>query len=144
MSYLLSNMQCPSQLIHEYQHLQVSVRALRGGRLSMEDEFIVAYGGRMSAVFDGHGGGGVSQYLRDHLHLIIAEQLDHQEKNQKSSSMFRNDLKRFMFGKGLQQKKNTINEGNESQSNDKPKHNADGSSGPTPKAGDLSNLGKLP
>lgn len=137
-------MQCPSQLIHEYQHLQVSVRALRGGRLSMEDEFIVAYGGRMSAVFDGHGGGGVSQYLRDHLHLIIAEQLDHQEKNQKSSSMFRNDLKRFMFGKGLQQKKNTINEGNESQSNDKPKYNADGSSGPTPKAGDLSNLGKLP
>ena len=123
---------------------EVSVRALRGGRLSMEDEFIVAYGGRMAAVFDGHGGGGVSQYLRDHLHLIIAEQLDHQEKNQKSSSMFRNDLKRFMFGKGLQQKKNTINEGNESQSNDKPKHNADGSSGPTPKAGDLSNLGKLP
>jgi len=121
---------------------EVSVRALRGGRLSMEDEFIVAAGGRMAAVFDGHGGGGVSQYLRDHLHLVVAEHLDHQEKNQKSNNMFRNDLKRFMFGKGLQ-KKVVSNESNESQSNDEPKNNPDGSSSP-PKAGDLSNIGKLP
>jgi len=108
----------------------------------MEDEFIVAAGGRMAAVFDGHGGGGVSQYLRDHLHLVVAEHLDHQEKNQKSNNMFRNDLKRFMFGKGLQ-KKVVSNESNESQSNDEPKNNPDGSSSP-PKAGDLSNIGKLP
>ncbi|KAL7496778.1 hypothetical protein ACHAWT_004953 [Skeletonema menzelii] len=60
----------------------------------MEDEFVVAAGGRLSAVFDGHGGGGVSQYLRDHLHLVVAEHLDHQEKNYKSNSMFRSDLKR--------------------------------------------------
>ena len=107
----------------------------------MEDEFIVAAGGRMSAVFDGHGGGGVSQYLRDHLHLVVAEHLDHQEKNYKSNSMFRNDLKRFMFGKG---KKVASNESNESQSNDEAKSDTDGSSSSPPKAGDLSNIGKLP
>jgi len=120
---------------------EVSVRALRGGRLSMEDEFVVAAGGRMSAVFDGHGGGGVSQYLRDHLHLVVAEHLDHQEKNYKSNSMFRKDLKRFMFGKG---KKVASNESNESQSNDEAKSDTDGSSSSPPKAGDLSNIGKLP
>ena len=134
----------PLQLIIFVLHLQtcnktqVSVRALRGGRLSMEDEFIVAAGGRMSAVFDGHGGGGVSQYLRDHLHLVIAEHLDHQEKNHKSNSMFRK--KRFMFGKGLQKK---VASEESSHSNDEPKNNPDGSSSP-PKAGDLSNIGKLP
>lgn len=123
---------------------EVSVRALRGGRLSMEDEFVVAAGGRLSAVFDGHGGGGVSQYLRDHLHLVVAEHLDHQEKNYKSNSMFRSDLKRFMFGKGLQ-KKVASNEGHESQSIDEEaKNNPDGSSSSPPKAGDLSNIGKLP
>jgi len=120
---------------------EVSVRALRGGRLSMEDEFVVAAGGRMSAVFDGHGGGGVSQYLRDHLHLVVAEHLDHQEKNYKSNGMFRKDLKRFMFGKG---KKVASNESNESQSNDEAKSDTDGSSSIPPKAGDLSNIGKLP
>ena len=90
----------------------------------MEDEFVVAAGGRLSAVFDGHGGGGVSQYLRDHLHLVVAEQLDHQEKHYKSSSLFRKDLKRFMFGKGFQ-KKVASNESNESQSNDEAKNNPD-------------------
>jgi len=108
----------------------------------MEDEFIVACGGRMSAVFDGHGGGGVSQYLRDHLHLVLAEQLDHQERNQKANSVFRNDLKRF-FGKGLHNK-NASNESNDSQSNDEAKSNPDGNSSQSSKAGDLSNLGKLP
>jgi serine/threonine protein phosphatase PrpC len=96
----------------------------------------------MSAVFDGHGGGGVSQYLRDHLHLVLAEQLDHQERNQKANSVFRNDLKRF-FGKGLHNK-NASNESNHSQSNDEAKSNPDGNSSQSSKAGDLSNLGKLP
>ena len=75
--------------------LKVSVRALRGGRLAMEDEFIVVGGGRLSAVFDGHGGGGVSQYLRDRLHVIISEKLHQQEKSLKSKGKFRGDLKRF-------------------------------------------------
>ena len=30
----------------------------------MEDEYLVAAGGRFAAVFDGHGGGGVSNYLK--------------------------------------------------------------------------------
>lgn len=47
---------------------QTSIRALKGGRLSMEDAYFVADGGRFAAVFDGHGGGGVSQYLRDRLY----------------------------------------------------------------------------
>jgi len=80
---------------------EVSVRALRGGRLSMEDEFVVVGGGRLSAVFDGHGGGGVSQYLRDHLHIIIADQLHYQTKQHAASKNFRSDLKSFVFGKGF-------------------------------------------
>ena len=60
----------------------------------MEDEFIVVGGGRFSAVYDGHGGGGVSQYLRDHLHIILSQQLEQQKKNM--SKKFRS----FMFGKG--------------------------------------------
>ena len=31
----------------------------------MEDEYFVADGGRFVAVFDGHGGGGVSQFLKN-------------------------------------------------------------------------------
>ena len=30
----------------------------------MEDEYVMAHGGRVVAVFDGHGGGGVSRYLQ--------------------------------------------------------------------------------
>jgi protein phosphatase len=50
---------------------QVSVRAIKGGRLSMEDEYFVGDGGRFVAVFDGHGGAGVSQYLRKHLYDAV-------------------------------------------------------------------------
>ena len=39
----------------------------------MEDEFIVACGGRMSAVFDGHGGHTCAEFLRDNLHRMITE-----------------------------------------------------------------------
>lgn len=41
----------------------------------MEDEYYVGNGGRFTAVFDGHGGGGVSSYLRDQLPGMIDEQL---------------------------------------------------------------------
>ena len=76
---------------------QVSVRALRGGRLSMEDEFVVVSGGRLAAVFDGHGGGGVSRYLRDRMHVLISDELSKQEASHRAGGR----LKKFMFGKGL-------------------------------------------
>eukprot|EP00590_Aulacoseira_subarctica_P009093 CAMPEP_0172414894 /NCGR_PEP_ID=MMETSP1064-20121228/1496_1 /TAXON_ID=202472 /ORGANISM="Aulacoseira subarctica , Strain CCAP 1002/5" /LENGTH=487 /DNA_ID=CAMNT_0013151757 /DNA_START=81 /DNA_END=1544 /DNA_ORIENTATION=+ len=47
---------------------EVSVRALKGNRITMEDEYIVNDGGCFVAVFDGHGGSGVSRYLRETLH----------------------------------------------------------------------------
>lgn len=53
----------------------VSIRALKGGRLSMEDEYFVGNGGRFVAVFDGHGGGGVSQFLRDKLYKVFGRHL---------------------------------------------------------------------
>lgn len=34
----------------------------------MEDQYYIGDGGRLAAVFDGHGGGDVSQYLREELH----------------------------------------------------------------------------
>lgn len=99
----------------------------------MEDEFVVASGGRLSAVFDGHGGGGVSQYLRDRLHIIISEQLKQQEKSQKSNKY----LKRFMFGRGLQGNKST-----QSQGDDSNEDIAD--SDQSTKKYDISNVGQLP
>lgn len=41
----------------------------------MEDEFFVAEGGRFVAVFDGHGGGGVSQFLKRHLYEEVCQHL---------------------------------------------------------------------
>ena len=93
----------------------------------MEDEFVVVSGGRLSAVFDGHGGGGVSQYLRDRLHVIITEQLDHQEKLLKSNRKF---IPR-MFGMG---KKTAQAQADASTEDAESK----------PKRYDLSNIGNLP
>lgn len=45
----------------------------------MEDEYYVGEGGRFAAVFDGHGGGGVSQYLKKQLYQHVQENL--QEKH---------------------------------------------------------------
>jgi len=50
----------------------ISVRALKGSRLSMEDEYSINNGGRFVAIFDGHGGGEVSAFLRDKLYAKIA------------------------------------------------------------------------
>lgn len=41
----------------------------------MEDEYFVAEGGRFVAVFDGHGGGGVSQFLKRHLYEEVCRHL---------------------------------------------------------------------
>jgi len=54
---------------------QVSIQAIRGGRLTMEDEYFVTNGGRFAAVFDGHGGGGVSSLLRDKLFKLMNQNL---------------------------------------------------------------------
>ena len=102
----------------------------------MEDEFVVVSGGRLSAVFDGHGGGGVSQYLRDRLHVIISEKLQQQERSQKSNNKFRGDLKRFVFGKGI---KNTQLEADDSTDDNA----ATSKSAPRVKY-DISNVGQLP
>jgi len=47
---------------------RVSARALKGYRPYMEDEYAVALHGRFAGVYDGHGGGHVSTYLRQNLH----------------------------------------------------------------------------
>jgi serine/threonine protein phosphatase PrpC len=54
---------------------QVSMRAFQGARVAMEDEFLVADGGRLACVFDGHGGAEVSHYLRQHFHAKLHESL---------------------------------------------------------------------
>lgn len=67
----------------------VSVKALRGGRLHMEDEYFVGEGGRFTAVFDGHGGNAVSTALRERIsptlnHFMRIEyekELSKQKKN---------------------------------------------------------------
>lgn len=41
----------------------------------MEDEYFVTDGGRFAAVFDGHGGGGVSSLLRDRLYKLMNQHL---------------------------------------------------------------------
>ena len=82
----------------------------------MEDEFVVAWGGRLSAVFDGHGGGGVSRYLRDHLHVIVSDKLDQQRKN--LSKTFGRQIKTLVFGnKDKEMNDNpNITDGNKSES----------------------------
>lgn len=59
---------------HYFIH-QISVRAVQGARLTMEDEYKVADGGKFAAVFDGHGGGGVSAFLKNHLYRNITQSL---------------------------------------------------------------------
>jgi serine/threonine protein phosphatase PrpC len=59
---------------------QISVRAIKGGRVTMEDEFFVAEGGRFVAVFDGHGGGGVSRFLKRNLYDAVCLHLKNERK----------------------------------------------------------------
>ena len=47
----------------------------------MEDEYYVAEGGRFAAVFDGHGGGGVSAHLRRRLHDLFEYHLARAEED---------------------------------------------------------------
>jgi len=61
--------------VAEQKPVLVSVRALRGGRFHMEDEYFIGDNGRFVGVFDGHGGGGVSSYLREQLHAAFQKYL---------------------------------------------------------------------
>jgi len=67
----------------------VSIRALRGGRLRMEDEYFVAEGGRFVGVYDGHGGNGVSSLLRERLYKKMNQFV--KELHQQESSMHDDD-----------------------------------------------------
>ncbi|GAX10307.1 hypothetical protein FisN_3Lh510 [Fistulifera solaris] len=63
-------------ILHDRRRVyDISARAIKGGRITMEDEYFVADGGRFAAVFDGHGGGGVSQYLKRRLYQQLGESL---------------------------------------------------------------------
>jgi len=66
---------------------QVSKSAEQGVRWTMEDTFMVANGGHFAAVFDGHGGSGVSGMLRDHVHRLYSKALSqrHLEETHKSA-----------------------------------------------------------
>jgi len=68
------------------ENYDVSVRAIKGSRLCMEDEYYINNGGRFVAIFDGHGGGGVSTFLRDKLYNKIAKHLNahHEIKDDRS------------------------------------------------------------
>ncbi|CAI5738427.1 unnamed protein product [Peronospora destructor] len=53
----------------------VSTAAVRGDRAYMEDTSVVSSCKRFAAVYDGHGGAAVSQYLRDQLFSMIAPEV---------------------------------------------------------------------
>ncbi|POM66075.1 Hypothetical protein PHPALM_18124 [Phytophthora palmivora] len=53
----------------------VSTAAVRGDRAYMEDTSYVSSCKRFAAVYDGHGGAGVSQYLRNQLFSMITPEL---------------------------------------------------------------------
>ena len=56
---LISNKEKESSLKNDESEpsYEISVRALRGGRFHMEDEYFIGDEGRFVAIFDGHGGG---------------------------------------------------------------------------------------
>jgi serine/threonine protein phosphatase PrpC len=51
-------------------HHQVSIRAIKNARITMEDEYCI-HDNAFYAIFDGHGGGGVSKYLKQHLYETV-------------------------------------------------------------------------
>mmetsp|Transcript_29202 Transcript_29202/g.79033 ORF Transcript_29202/g.79033 Transcript_29202/m.79033 type:complete len:521 (-) Transcript_29202:3380-4942(-) len=66
---------------------QVSKSAEQGVRWTMEDTYTIANGGHFAAVFDGHGGSGVSGMLRDHIHRLYSKAVyqRHSEEIQRSA-----------------------------------------------------------
>lgn len=72
------------------QHLSYSAYSTQGERQYMEDEYFVEQNGRFAAVFDGHGGGSVSKYLRQNLYANFQAALPRSSssKSLASSSAF--------------------------------------------------------
>eukprot|EP00591_Stephanopyxis_turris_P005968 CAMPEP_0195519242 /NCGR_PEP_ID=MMETSP0794_2-20130614/14533_1 /TAXON_ID=515487 /ORGANISM="Stephanopyxis turris, Strain CCMP 815" /LENGTH=340 /DNA_ID=CAMNT_0040648365 /DNA_START=45 /DNA_END=1067 /DNA_ORIENTATION=+ len=70
------------KLVERSKPYEVSVRALKGDRLYMEDEYFISDGGRFAAVFDGHGGSGVSTYLREKLYKRMRYYLSAEEEHE--------------------------------------------------------------
>jgi serine/threonine protein phosphatase PrpC len=66
---------------------KVSVGAVQGARWTMEDEYKIANGGRFAAVFDGHGGNGVSALLRDTLYDTYCDLLKRKHWEERDDSM---------------------------------------------------------
>lgn len=48
---------------------------MKGGRFTMEDEYFLSKDGRFAAVFDGHGGSGVSRFLKERLYEAVCGQV---------------------------------------------------------------------
>ncbi|EQC26188.1 hypothetical protein SDRG_15992 [Saprolegnia diclina VS20] len=55
--------------------LLISSAEVRGDRATMEDAVFISPNNRFAAIFDGHGGAEVAQYLKDRLYAVIAEKL---------------------------------------------------------------------
>jgi protein phosphatase len=65
----------------------ISVRALKGGRLSMEDTYCIHDQGRFVGVFDGHGGAGVSTYLSSSMYEKVERHLERVSSSPSSPSI---------------------------------------------------------
>lgn len=86
----------------------VSVRAVRGGRLYMEDEYFVLKEGNFAAVFDGHGGNGVSLVLKERLYNKICHCLAKLKQRQ----LLRAEKNVSLFQKLLSEKEDFYDEEN--------------------------------
>lgn len=63
------------------------MRALKGGRLSMEDTYCIHDQGRFVGVFDGHGGAGVSTYLSSSIYEKVERHLERFSSSPSSPSI---------------------------------------------------------
>ncbi|OQS00277.1 phosphatase [Thraustotheca clavata] len=60
-------------------NVMISSAEVRGDRPTMEDAVFISPNHRFAAIYDGHGGAEVSQYLKKRLYECIAEKLQHEE-----------------------------------------------------------------
>jgi len=84
----------------------ISIRAIRGRRQYMEDTYFVGQGGRFASVFDGHGGAGVSSFLRDSLYDLTIKALKAKHWEESDSEDDENK-----FGRDHQSNNNTLSPG---------------------------------
>ncbi|CEG47533.1 protein [Plasmopara halstedii] len=71
----------------------VSTAAVRGDRPYMEDTSYVSSCKRFAAVYDGHGGSAVSQYLRNQLYSMISPELSHLDQEILAENKEENNVK---------------------------------------------------